>query len=113
MGKTKLVGRKAFSASLSSELVKEHGVRSMILRKGDTVIAMRGSFRDIEGKVTKVDRKNILINVEGIVKEKVDGTSIFLPVHPSKVKITKLNFDDRRRKEILKRKASKPNVKKR
>jgi large subunit ribosomal protein L24 len=111
MVKTTSESRNLFSASLSPELIKAYGVRSMHIRKGDTVTPMRGIFRDVEGKVTKVDRKKILMNVEGIVREKSDGTTIFLPIHPSKVRITKLNLDDHRRKETLERKASKPVVK--
>lgn len=112
MAKNVSVGRNAFSARLSPELTKEYGARSMPIRKGDTVIAMRGIFRDVEGKVTKVDRKNISINVEGMVREKSDGRTISVPIRPSKIRITKLNLDDSRRKEILERKASRPLVKK-
>ena len=111
MTKTVLASRNKFSAILSPELAKEYGVRSMPLRKGDTIIPMRGAFRDVEGKVTKVDHKNTSINIEGIVREKSDGTTIFLPIHPSKVRITKLNFDDSRRKDILQRKVSKSIIK--
>ncbi|MFH0897833.1 MAG: 50S ribosomal protein L24 [Candidatus Bathyarchaeota archaeon] len=111
MAKNTAANRNAFSANLSPELAQEYGVHSVPIRKGDTIISMRGSFRDVEGKVTKVDRKNISINVEGIVREKSDGSTKFLPIHPSKVRITKLNLDDSRRKDILGRKASKPIVK--
>jgi len=36
--------------------------------------------------------------------EKVDGSTVLIPIHPSKVTITQLNLDDKWRKEILKRK---------
>ena len=67
---------------------------------------MRGDRRGSEGKVTQVDRKNYRIFVEGANREKVDGTSIPVPIHPSKVMITRLNLDDKWRKKILERKAS-------
>jgi large subunit ribosomal protein L24 len=111
MAKTTAADRNTFSTMLSPELAKEYGVRSVSIRKGDTIISMRGNFRDVEGKVTKVDRKHVSINVEGIVREKSDGTTKFLPIHPSKVMITKLNLDDKQRKDILARKASKPTEK--
>ncbi|MDH5690407.1 MAG: 50S ribosomal protein L24, partial [Candidatus Bathyarchaeota archaeon] len=57
-----------------------------------------------EGKVTRVDRKNYRIFVEGVDREKVDGTKTFIPIHPSKVMITRLNLDDKWRKKILERK---------
>jgi ribosomal protein L24 len=45
--------------------------------------------------------------VEGITREKVDGTAIQVPIHPSKVMITSLNLDDKRRRESLKVEAPK------
>jgi large subunit ribosomal protein L24 len=63
---------------------------------------MRGDRKGLEGKVTRVDRKKYRINVEGITREKVDGTAIQIPIHPSKVMITNLNLDDKKRRESLK-----------
>jgi large subunit ribosomal protein L24 len=107
MAKTTQTPQNSLPVMLSPELIKEYGIRSLPVRKGDTVIPMRGNFRDVEGKVTKVDHKKNSIHIEGVVREKSDGTTIFLPIHPSKVKITKLNLDDKRRKNILERKTSK------
>jgi ribosomal protein L24 len=39
-----------------------------------------------------------------VTREKVDGTQTPVPIHPSKVMITRLNLDDKWRKKILKRK---------
>jgi large subunit ribosomal protein L24 len=95
---------KRFSASLSSKLRGSHGTSSVPVRSGDTVMIMRGDRRGSEGKVTRVDRKNYKIFIEGIDREKVDGTKILVPIHPSKVMITRLNLDDKWRKKILERK---------
>jgi ribosomal protein L24 len=65
---------------------------------------MRGDHKGFEGKVTRVDRNKYRIYVEGLTREKVDGTTIFIPIHPSKVMITKLNLDDKWRKQMLGRK---------
>jgi ribosomal protein L24 len=62
---------------------------------------MRGDHRDFEGKISRVDLGDYRIYVEGLSREKVDGTTIFVPVHPSKVMVTHLNLDDKWRKEIL------------
>ena len=102
--------RSVLGAKLSSELAKEYYVRSMPIRKGDTIIVMRGAFRDVEGKVTRADHKNASVYVEGVTKEKSDGSTIFLSIHPSNVMITKLSLEDKRRKDILERRASKPLV---
>lgn len=95
------------AAHLSPELRETHGARSLPIRRGDTVIIMRGDYAGIEGKVTKVDPKNYRIRVEGVTREKADGTTIFVPIHPSKVLIKRLNLDDKWRKELLKRRSAK------
>jgi len=95
---------RRFSAPLSSKLKESHGTNSVPVRKGDTVMIMRGDRKGFEGKVTQINRKNYRIFVEGANREKVDGTSISVPIHPSKVMITRLNLDDKWRKKILERK---------
>jgi len=97
---------KLMAAPLSPELKASHGVRSLPVRSGDTVRVMRGDHKGFEGKITRVDRKNYRIYVEGLTREKVDGTTIFASIHPSKVMITKLNLDDKWRKKVLERKKS-------
>ena len=96
---------RRFSATLSSKLKKSHSTNSVPVRSGDTVTIMRGDRKGSEGKVTRVDRKNYRIFVEGVDREKVDGTKTLIPIHPSKVMITRLNLDDKWRKKILERKS--------
>jgi len=98
------IRHKLFAAPLSSELKASQGVKALPVRSGDTVRIMRGDHKGFEGKITNVDRKKYRIYVEGLTREKVDGTTIFVPIHPSKVIITKLNLDDKWRKEVLQKK---------
>ncbi|HVP41423.1 MAG TPA: 50S ribosomal protein L24 [Candidatus Krumholzibacteriaceae bacterium] len=98
---------KQFAAPLSPELKKSNGFNALPLRKGDTVRVMRGDRKGIEGKVSKVDRKKYRISVEGITREKVDGTAIPVLIHPSKVMIINLNLDDKWRRDLLNRKKAK------
>jgi len=98
------IRRKLMSAPLSAELASSRGTKSMPVRKGDTVRILRGDNKGFEGKVSRVDRKAFRIYVEGLTREKVDGTNIFLPIHPSKVQIRNLNLDDKWRKDVLARK---------
>jgi len=95
---------KRFSAPLSSKLKESHSTSSVPVRNGDTVMIMRGDRKGSEGKVTQIDRKKYRIFVEGTTREKVDGTTTLIPIHPSKVMITRLNLDDKWRKKILERK---------
>ena len=95
---------KLMSAHLAPELVKSHGARTLPVRKGDTVRIMRGDHEGFEGKVSTVDLKNYRIFLEGLTREKVDGTVIFVSVHPSKVLIKSLNLSDKWRKRTIERK---------
>ena len=98
------VRHRLFAAHLSAELQASHGIKTLPVRSGDTVRIMRGDHRGLEGKITRIDHSSYRIFVEGLTREKVDGTAIFVPVHPSKVTITGLILDDKWRKKILERK---------
>lgn len=91
-----------FSAPLTPSLKASRQVSSLPVRAGDTVRIMRGDRKGSEGKISKIDRKKYRIFVEGITREKVDGTAVLVPIHPSKVIITNLNMDDKWRSESLK-----------
>ena len=96
---------KILSAPLAPELREKYGFRSLPVRVGDKVQVMRGDFKGFEGKILSVDRKKFRITIEGITREKVDGTTINVPIHPSKVMITELNLDDKWRRKIIERKS--------
>src|SRR5208337_5245718 len=98
------VRHRLLAAHLSQELRATHIAKSIPVRSGDTIRVMRGDHKGFEGKITRIDLKKYRIYVEGLTREKVDGTTIFVPVHPSKLLITRLNLDDKWRKRILERK---------
>ena len=95
------IRHKHMAAPLSNELAASKGAKTLPVRRGDTVLIKRGDNKGFEGKVSRVDLKDYRIYLEGLTREKVDGTNIFLPIHPSKVQIRNLTLDDRWRKEIL------------
>lgn len=95
---------KMMASPLSPELVKSKGAKAIPIRKGDTVRILRGDHIGFEGKVSRVDLKRYRIFLEGLTREKVDGTNIFVSVHPSKVMIRSLKLDDKWRKGIIERK---------
>jgi large subunit ribosomal protein L24 len=97
------IRHKLFAAPLSPELKATYGVNAVPVRSGDTVRIMRGDHKGFEGKITRVDTRKFRIYVEGLTREKVDGTTILVPIHPSKVMITRLNLDDKWRKKVLER----------
>merc|ERR1711939_1110644 len=97
------VRRKIMSAHLNKELSHKHHVKSMPIRKDDEVIVVRGSHRGREGKVIQVYRKKYVIPIERVTREKSNGSTVNVGIHPSNVMITKLKLDKDRR-AILERK---------
>merc|ERR1711869_169215 len=97
------VRRKIMSAHLNKELSNKHHVKSMPIRKDDEVIVVRGSHRGREGKVIQVYRKKYVIHIERVTREKSNGSTANVGIHPSNVTITKLKLDKDRR-AILERK---------
>ena len=95
------VRRKLLSANLSPELRSKYFVRSLPVRKGDTVRVMRGAYKGVEGKVRRVDLKKLRVYIEGVTVEKADGTTVHVPIHPSNLMITKLDLSDKWRAKRL------------
>ncbi|KAE9591768.1 putative translation protein SH3 [Lupinus albus] len=98
------VRRVLMSAPLSQDLRSKYNVRSLPVRKEDEVQVVRGTFKGREGKVVQVYRRKWVIHIERITREKVNGTTVNVGVHPSKVVITKIRLD-KDRKSLLDRKA--------
>jgi len=98
---------KIMAAHLSDDLRERHGIRSLPIRSGDVVRVLRGDYKDYEGRVTRVDKEKYRIYVDGIAREKADGTTTPVPIHHSKVEIVRLNLDDEWRRRILERRAPK------
>ena len=96
--------RIIMSAPLSKELREKHSVRSMPVRIGDEVVVKRGGFKNREGRIIKCYRRRFVIHVDKVTRDKVNGQSVPVPIHPSKVQITKLHMTGDRTK-ILQRKA--------
>jgi large subunit ribosomal protein L24 len=95
--------KRMVSAHLDSALMSEYNVRSIPVRKGDTVKILRGAedFKASEAKVASVDLKNCKIIVENVTVPKADGTQKPKPVDPSDVLLTKLDLSDPWRKAKL------------
>jgi large subunit ribosomal protein L24 len=92
------------AAPLSPELISQRGIKALPVRKGDSVRVVRGDHRGFDGKVSRIDLKHYRVYLEGLTREKVDGTTVFVALHPSKIMIRTLNLDDKVRKALLERK---------
>lgn len=98
------IRHKLMSAPLSPELFASKGVKSLPIRKGDTIKVIRGDHIGFDGKVSRVDLTHFRVYIEGLNREKADGTNVLVSIHPSKVMIKNLNLGDKTRKAILERK---------
>merc|ERR1711998_639020 len=87
------VRRKIMSAHLNKEQAQKYHAKSMPIRKDDEVIVARGSNRGREGKVIQVYRKKYVIHIERVTREKSNGSTVNVGIHPSNVLITKLKLD--------------------
>ncbi|KAG2224344.1 hypothetical protein INT45_006744 [Circinella minor] len=95
--------RKIMSSALSKELREKYNTRSIPVRKDDEVLVVRGSLKGREGKVVQVYRKKWVIHIDRVNREKVNGASVPIGVHPSNVVVTKVKID-KSRQAILDRK---------
>jgi large subunit ribosomal protein L24 len=90
-----------FGSRLSEELKEKHHRKSVRPRVGDSVRIVRGEYKGIEGKITKVDPRSGVVNVEGVTKEKLKGGTAPVPVNSSNVMVTSLVLEDEFRKKKL------------
>ncbi|ORY00529.1 ribosomal protein L24 [Basidiobolus meristosporus CBS 931.73] len=97
------IRRKIMSAALSKELREKYHARSIPVRKDDEVQVVRGTYKGREGKIVQVYRKKWVIHIERLTREKVNGATTAIGVHPSKVVVTSLKLD-KDRKALLERK---------
>jgi len=78
----------------------------MPIRKDDEVQIVRGHFKSQQvGKVLQAYRKKYVIHIERIQREKANGATVHVGIHPSKVVIMKLKLD-KDRKRILEHRAA-------
>lgn len=96
---------KLFTAKLHDDLQEDHDIKRLPIRKEDTVLVVRGEFRDMEGKVSRIDRQKAQLFIDGASIEKSSGTTFDIPIHPSNVVLTKIEVKkDKWRKKIIDRK---------
>lgn len=82
--------QRIMSATLSKDLRKKWGIRSLPVRKDDEVVVLRGARKGSKGKVIQVYRKKWVIHIDKLTKNKANGAPYQLPIHPSNVAITKV-----------------------
>ena len=89
--------RKLLGVNLSKTLRKTHGIRNIVVRKGDKVKIMRGKNKGKEGKVLEIKTKLLKIYIEGMQAKKQDGSKVNVPFRPSNLQIIELDLTDKKR----------------
>jgi len=94
--------RRTFIAShLSKDLNQKYKTRSIKIKVGDKVKILRGQFKKMVGKITRVKIRDLKVYIEGAELTKRDGTKAQYPIHPSNLLVIDLNLADKKRKEKL------------
>ncbi len=95
------VKSKLLCSHLSKDLQSKYGRRSVRVTEGDTVRVVRGEYKGVSGKITRVSSEKNGIAVEGIKREKLKGGNVDVFIHPSNLLVTDLNTEDKWRQNKL------------
>ena len=86
---------KQLGSNLSKDLQKKYGKRSARVVEGDSVTILRGEFKGVDGKVSKISVQKSSVAIEGVKKEKTKGDKFDVYIHTSNLVITSLNSEDK------------------
>jgi large subunit ribosomal protein L24 len=93
--------RRRMAVPLSRELRSRFHLRSLPLRKGDTVRVLSGSFVGREERVAKVDRRALSVTLDNVTLKAADEKLKPLALRPSHLVLTRLNLSDPWRRRRL------------
>ena len=71
---------KQMGSALSKDLQKKYGKKSARVVEGDNVTILRGEFKGVDGKISKISTQKSSVAIDGVKKEKTKGTDIKGPV---------------------------------
>jgi len=86
---------KQLGSALSKNLHKKYGKRSVRVIEGDSVTIVRGEFKGVDGKISKISTQKSSVSIEGIKKEKTKGDKFDVYIHTSNLVVTSLNTGDK------------------
>ncbi len=90
-----------FGTRVADDLREKYKKKTLRPIKGDSVKIVRGGFKGIEGKVSRVDASGGKVYIEGVNREKIEGGTSLAAIDASKVVLTSLNLDDKLRKRKI------------
>lgn len=86
---------KQLGSALSKDLQKKYGKKSARAIEGDSVTILRGEFKGVDGKISKISTQKSSVAIEGVKKEKTKGDKFDVYIHTSNLVITSLNSSDK------------------
>jgi len=86
---------KQLGSALSKNLHKKYGKRSVRVIEGDSVTIVRGEFKGVDGKISKISMQKSSVSIEGIKKEKTKGDKFDVYIHTSNLVVTSLNTGEK------------------
>jgi len=82
------LARQFLHCNVAKEIRKKVGSKTVLVRRGDTVKVMRGTFKKQTGKVAEVDYKTLKVFVEGMtVQGRKSKKRSFVPFDSSNLQI--------------------------
>ena len=108
---------KQMGSALSKDLQKKYGKKSARVIEGDSVTILRGEFKGVDGKISKISTQKSSVAIDGVKKEKTKGDKFDVYIHTSNLVITSLNSSDKWRMTKLegkdpKKQSKEPDTKK-
>ncbi len=86
---------KQLGSALSKNLHKKYGKRSVRVIEGDSVTIVRGEFKGVDGKISRISIQKNSVAIEGIKKEKSKGEKFDVYIHTSNLLVTSLNTGEK------------------
>jgi large subunit ribosomal protein L24 len=82
-------------SALSKDLQKKYGKKSVRVIEGDSITILRGEFKGVDGKISKISTQKTSVAIEGVKKEKTKGDKFEVYIHTSNLVVTSLNSSDK------------------
>ena len=86
---------KQMGSALSKDLQKKYGKKSARVVEGDSIKIVRGEFKGVDGKISKISTQKSSVAIDGVKKEKTKGDKFDVYIHTSNLLITSLNTSDK------------------
>ncbi len=86
---------KQLGSALSKDLHKKYGKKSVRVIEGDSVTILRGEFKGVDGRISKISIPKSSVAIEGIKKEKTKGDKFDVYIHTSNLVVTSLSTEDK------------------